>query len=540
MNRFTQKTLDFRLKNCLTQPFWNDPTTELMFFPSRKLQQVEISSVVEFFKRFKNIQAVIVLGQNAVVLNTFENSLKEVEISTNFNQISTDRLRNLNRFTFSIFASNQNPRLIHSNGTFRGVDVFFMETVAKKLNAKISFSFYDIRDKRASLTMAISMMEGSIDLNLNTMNSYSSLSYMRTFNTFDVGGYCALIPLPPRNSFFKYLLKPFDGATWILMTLSVVALAILWSIFKRHRDGRDLNSPGYMVFRVIAMFLGQDVPAQVTRWFHVMVDQLFVFAIMILATLYESQLISLITVSRNGSRITTVDELMDLNAKFCSDQFFHVFLQQTNQNTSRHQTCPEMYDNNDIDYKTKAANQTVLVMRCDNAYDMFNTRHVKYTFGHPTNFYYILPEKLHFFYEQIRTGRFSPFTHKFQELSLIIFESGIRQHWQMLLHNSSNEIDLKQIAIDNEDFLLKLDDLKFVFVICFFGFAVASIAFVIEWMIHGVRWMIWKRQSRKVKPRPKVVMKVTRIQVEPARRRRMEDITEEELNRIDVIEEFVL
>jgi hypothetical protein len=526
--------------NCFKEKFWIHPDSKIIFVPSRSITVKESFSIFTFSKRFKRINSIILSPERVLLYEYFMNSVRIFYLWGNFEPIFSDKLRNVNRYTFKIFATNQNPRLIHSNGTFRGVDVFFMETVAKKLNARISFSFYDLQDYKLSKFFANSLLDGSADMNLNTMNSFSTIKVMDLFNTFDVGGYCALIPLPPRNSFFKYLLKPFDGATWIMMAVSVVALAILWSIFKRHRDGRNLNSPGFMVFRVIAMFLGQDVPAQVTRWFHVMVVQLFVFAIMILGNLYESQLISLMTVSRNGSRITTVDDMMNSNFIFCSNYFTYNFLSLNGQNTSRHSLCNEMYDNNDIDYKTKAANQTVLIMRCDNAYDMFNTRHVKYTYGHPTNFYYILPEKLHFFYEQIRTGSYSPFTYKFQELSLRIFESGIRQHWQMQLHNSSNEIDLKQIAIDNEDFLLKMDDLKFVFVICFFGLAVASITFVIERMIHGVRWMIWKRQTRKVKPQPKVVIKVKRIQVEPARRRRMEDITEEELNRIDVIEEFVL
>ena len=448
----------------------------------------ETFSVFKFFSHFKRINTVVATPFKIFVYNFFGRSLISSYPTFNSDRVFPKKLQNMQHYNFKIHATSQKPRLTWVDGKFKGLDVYFIETIAQKVNATLSIDFYDLKIFKLNKLFTTFLMNGSADLSLNTMNSFSISNHLKTFSTFDEGGFCALIPIPPRVSFLKYLLKPFDFATWILMAVSVISLAVLWHIFKKTHDGRTLNSPGYMMFRVFAMFLGQDIPSRETRWFHSMIIQLFIFVMMILNNLYQSQLISLMTASRNGTRMETVNEMMEQNFAFCSDQFFYVFLYLNDQNSSRYQICPEMYENNNIDFKSKAENGSVLITRCDNAHDMFYTTNNNFSFGHPADVYYILPEKVFTFYDNLKTGRFTPFVLMFADFSLKIFESGIRQHWKMLLHKYSDELDLKQLAIENEDFLLKMNDMKFVFVICGTGLIAATLVFLSE--------LCFKRQNK--------------------------------------------
>ena len=521
------------LGKCISQQFWDISSSKFIFIPTRAISKPEMFSVFFFFKQFKRINTIIGTPDRIFIYDYFGHSLVSVYPTSNAKKVFPNNLLNLKRYNFKIQGTSQKPRLHWINAKFQGVDVYFIKTIAKKVNATFSSQFYDMKNWKQNKLFMSFLMDGSADLSLNTMNSLSltnqymknssSVStYLKTFTTFDEEGFCALVPIPPRVSFFKYLLKPFDIATWILMAVSVISLAVLWMIFKKTRDGRNLNSPGYMVFRIIAMFLGQDIPSRQTRWFHTMIIQLFIFVMMILNNLYQSQLISLMTASRNATRIETVNEMMEQNFIFCSDQFFYAFLYLNDQNSSRYQICPEMYENNNIDYKSMAQNGTVLITRCDNARDMFYTKNNNFSFGHPAEVYYILPEKVFTFYDNLKTGRFTPFLEMFEKFSLIIFESGVRQHWKMLLHKYSDELDLKQIAIDNEDFLLKMNDLKFVFVICGIGLIIATMVFLVELSLKRMRPVVTSTTVNKDKL-------FTKTSWQERETRKM---TEEELNQI--------
>jgi hypothetical protein len=361
------------------------------------------------------------------------------------------------------------------------------------------------------------------------------LKYYKNFNTYDVDGYCALIPIPPRHSFFKYLFVPYDTLSWIFMLISLAALAIIWKVFKAQRDSRNLNSAGHMILRVVAGFLGQAFPFRHTRWFHLMVIQIFIFMVLILGNAYQSLLISLLTVSRNGTRISTVNEMMHSDYNYVSDKLFHLSIlqyQPQSSVTAKFYVDNYVYVTEALNYKEKADNNSVLIVRCDYAHDIFYTENYKFGHGKPSDYYYILPEKFFTLYETLATGRYSPFTERFAELSLRIFESGIRQHWKTLLHKLTDEIDLKQISIIKEDYMLKMGDLKYVFYIGGCGLLLASIVFVLEllchkyrayirrtWIMRLLRKLSWEERIRKremaIIRREEMRMRRRRVVIEP-------------------------
>lgn len=238
-----------------------------------------------------------------------------------------------------------------------------------------------------------------------------------------------------------------------------------------------------MVFRVIAGFLGQAFSFRHSRWFHLLVMQIFIFAVLILGNAYQSLLISLLTTTRNGTRITTVDQMMIGGYNFYSETIFRHMLELFQPNSSllaNIRVDPNILVSEAVDYKANAANNTALIVRCSKAHDLLYTNNYNFEYGQPSDFFYVLPEKFNTIYEYLLTSRFSPFTTRFQEFALKIFESGIKDHWKVLLHKFTDEIDLKQISIMKEEFLLKMADLKCVFVILGFGLLVALIVFMLE------------------------------------------------------------
>lgn len=519
---------------CYDEPFWKSPSAKFIIVPTRPMEAVDIVSLLRLFMTIKRLNAVILLVEDEIaVLEILKPRLDGLEPTTDVDVVFPDKLKNLNQYTYKAVGFDQKPRLFRRNGKFYGFDVFFLEIVAKLQNASFVIDFYDLKNPKDKSKVLSELLEGKIDIVLSTMNSVGNFGNhqkeLSAFNTYDVGGYCALIPIPPRNSFFKYLLVPYDWISWMFMVLSLVALAVVWRIFRLQRDGRDLSPVSHMILRVVAGFLGQAFDFRHTRWFHVMIMQIFIFMVLILGNAYQSLLISLLTVSRNGTRISTVNEMMQGRYNFISDKIFHLIITEFDGNNSiltKLEKDTNMYDVQSIDYEAKATNNSVLIMRCDAASSIFYTDNNKFQRGNPSDFYYILPEKFFTLYEMLTTGRMSPFTERFGEISLKIFESGIRQYWATLLHKLSDHIDLTQISIVKEEYLLKMDDLKYVFYIWGIGMLVASAAFGLELLCYKhrkylrktlimrlIRKLTWEERMQRRELR--ILMRWRRIRIQP-------------------------
>jgi hypothetical protein len=474
------------------------------------LSPLEISETKTFFERIKRLNVVIFFEKEmngsmvteTLTLNVLHHEIQSNFPSTDIDVVFPDKLRNLHRYNYKAVATEQKPRIFRKNGKFFGFDVLFMEIVAKLQNASFTIDNFNMKNKVERANFIKLLFSGEVDLNLNTINSgalQTVRNLLKSVNTYDFNGYCALVPIPPRNSFLRYLFVPYDTASWILMVISLVALGIVWKLFKSQRDSRGLSSVGRIIFRVIAGFLGQAFNFVTTRWFHVMVMQVFIFMVLILGNAYQSLLISLMTVSRNGTRITTVNQMMQGDYNYISDGLSYNLIATYQNNSSilkRMEAKSGMYIDNDINYAAKAANNSVLIMKCDRAHDLIYTDNNEFKHGKPSDFFYILPEKFLTFYESLTTSRYSPFTERLEKISLKIFESGIKQHWKTLLHKLTDEIDLKQISIMKEEFLLKMGDFKYVFKMWGIGLFIASIVFVLELLCHRFQAYRIKRLAR--------------------------------------------
>jgi hypothetical protein len=197
--------------------------------------------------------------------------------------------------------------------------------------------------------------------------------------------------------------------------------------------------------------------------------------------------------SRNDTRIATVDEMLSRDFNLISDSMFSYVVQKFHGNSSwteNLQPNPDLYQTRKFHYEIAASNNSVLIMLCNLANDFFYTKNYEFKYGHIADSYYILPEKVFTLYDMLPTTRFSPFAERLGEFSLRIFESGIKQHWNVWLHTLSDEIDLQQISIDKEENMFKMDDLKYIFYICGIGLTVASTMFAVE--------LLWFRNRARI------------------------------------------
>jgi hypothetical protein len=358
-------------------------------------------------------------------------------------------------------------------------------------------------------------------------NSNSVSKYYKSLNVFEVSGYCAVVPIPPPRINFSYLFDAYDWMSWMFMVISLTALAIIWKIFKAHRDSENISSAGRMVFLVVAVFLGQAFEFRHSRWFHLLVIQLYIFMVVILGNAYQSLLIAEVTVQRNTSRMKTVDELMNGDFNFITDKiFYHSILKY-------HPTLRERFtftNHNHIllNYRGAAANNSVLVMRCDIAEGLMTIKsELMGVNGLLAEFYYILPEKLFTVYEKLMTSRFCPFTERFEEFSLRIFESGIKQYWKIMIRKIISRLTPKQHVKFVDEHLLDLNELTFIFIILAVGLVAGLVVLLIELIVEKKREAVkrfLKRLTKKLKLGDEKRRKKMENGIEEMRIRRLETI----------------
>ena len=449
------------------------------------------------------------------------NAIYSLNYSTDIDYIYPDKLQNMNQDSYEAHAFAQKPRFFKQpNGEFHGIDVKFMQTMATKQNAKFNITRYEEKtNKLISNIYNLLMFNKTVDMTLNTgINSINKLTIkmFKMINTFDVNGYCAIVPYPPRTSFLGQMLTPFDFYTWLTLIITVGTCAIVWKMFNLIGNGRE-NLAFYFMFGIIANFMLQSIPFCNNRIIQQSLLQICIFMTFILGNAYQSLIISLISESRYGATIKTFDELMHSNYSLKVDSLFR-YLSNASGDITMTTGKMQLIDNtiNDINYQQEAANNTALILRCDVAnYLMFATEYD----SHAIDYFYLIPDQIYINYESFPTSRFSPYYEKLQYFSSLIFESGIRQHWKDFDKFIDIRGKIETNKVQNEEYLLNFDDLFGVFYLLGFGFVCGLMILIMEifWhdclkhfkypMIHG---FIMKKKESK--------MKVRRIQVKPMSR----------------------
>lgn len=405
-----------------------------------------------------------------VIIRKFHEYDETVEVDTLF----PDRLRNMQGYEYQMVAVDTIYRIKYEENSWFGPDKLLMDVLTKQQNATYAIANFIIGGENSFRPL-------DRDLFLNTYHS-GGPSHLRhvykTVNTFDTDGYCALIPAPSRMSYLKYLLTPFDAYIWIYTLTTMTIFTIIWRIFKKRATRDDFDSASHFVFGMIALFFLQAIPFRRNRPILTSVTQLFVFTLMILGNVYQSLLISLISEPHFESKISTVDEMIERYNKFRADI---VFIEMMDESKTYPTMVMETTDLVELMMTEEivaaySANRTVFITKCT-ALDYVNSMsNITKVLMH----YYVLSQKFYSSYEKFLSGFRSPFNDRMNDISLQIFETGVRQHWKTLSTPARRDYDIE------EDNMLKLSDLAGVFSIFGICIVLSAIVFIAEFL--QFRW----------------------------------------------------
>lgn len=432
-----------------------------------------------------------------------------------FDVFFPDKFRDLKGYKYQIFFHVKSGRIWKtSNGTF-GIDLKVMNNIAQHQNASCQFHTIE-RDEKGKKFYIDALNNPNFDLTIDTSVEISS-NHHQKINTFETDGYCALVPLPSRNSFVKFLIKPFDSWTWLSILLLITFCAFAW-IFINKMFQTNSVSTGYFIFSCIAQFIGQSIPFRNHHAIHKMILQLTFIMTFVLGNAYQSLLISFMFNARFGEKISTVDEMINQNFSYLVDPFFKLMFETSNDYPEiRTRIVETLDDATFLNYSKLSSENVAIIMSCFDSNMLMNDMKAELMNEQKMmNFYYELPTKLYTFYLNYVMTHSSPFGNRIQELVQIIFDSGIKQKWNSRIPYENTKALKEREYYENENYFLNLEDLSNVFYILFICWIVSTVVLILEILFyHYLRCLWWNvkvkfmNRIRQYQRRSKV------IQVQP-------------------------
>lgn len=259
------------------------------------------------------------------------------------------------------------------------------------------------------------------------------------------------------------------------------------------------NSAGYNIFGFVANFLGQSIPFRQHRSTQKLILQLSIVLTFILGTAYQSIIISLISESRFGTKITTVDGLLNSNYSIYGTK---IFLRQINSSDYYRRLEPKLVGLTSVinpKFKDLASRKISIIQSCSSIDHLLKGVDLNIRTENIT-VYYKLDEKLNVFYLRYPTALGTWFLEKFQDLSSRLFESGLKQAWKLDLPREDLISFKEQQYYENEEYLLNLVDVSPAFYLLAFGLTLSAVTLLMEIFWHDfLRFMNWNKISERMK-----------------------------------------
>ena len=462
------------------------------------VKQKDLSGIFQFFLHHRIFNCVVITQGRMTKLSYNPLTLRFYPIDSSFKTLDEnfpDKLQDIHGYKYKItFYELGLPRLKVMDRKAYGPDVDFIETVAKKQNGGVSIQLTN--NKMESLN---DIERGSADISLNTHVSYANSQALNLIETFDTDGFCALVPLPGIKTYFDFIIKPFDLWTWIFIFLSMICCAITWKLLSASSTA-NTNSSTYYVYAFISSFLGQIVPFRDHRPMQKLILQLTIMLTFILGTLHQSIMIASITGSHYQPTITKIDELIAGDYSFYVDPLFVAQLNGSEYYQKMSPKISKQLEDINLNYRNLSSQNIAIIMLCSNVPLILDKhKHPLYQNFGASEFYYKLEEKFNTFYLKLLVAPKSIFYERLQEFSLKVFESGIRQHWEVVNPLMSAISSRKLQTTHESDYYLNLADIAPAFYILALGLLISYFAVVIEFVYFFV-----DNKLRIIKNKPKV------------------------------------
>lgn len=428
------------------------------------LTSENIFSCFAMFQQVSIMKAIVIL-KNRVFGYDFFTRFFEIEDKADLeNPFCNGKVQNIE---YKVLVGNFFGRIAKRGSEYVGIDVSVMNLIA--LRDRSIVRQLEIPLHLQWMNEAYSMLRnGSADLSALPGLILPVGPFVRSVNTYDVNAYCALVPLPPRLTFLHFILAPYDSTSWILLVISVIISAFVWQ-----RLTKSFEAAINFILFVVGGFFGQFVVIRVKRKILVLLLQLFVLLSFILGNGYQSLIISSMTASRDGVRFKTFDELFRSHMTILTDASFKSFF---NKSGDALQFRLKDYGQN-FHLSEVAGKRIAVIATCQQLYHYYY-----FSSGFDLgSYFYILPDKTMGFYEKLYLALGSPFYDHLQLQHDRIFESGLRRPLlRLTLPPRLAEQNREQAFIDNERYLLFLDDVGGVFFIVLAGHGISTLVLILE------------------------------------------------------------
>jgi hypothetical protein len=505
--------------------FWKN-TEKFIFIATQPGGKHQVDSTFMLFYSYRLLNAITIIPHNnffrVFSYNPYlpgEIPMYEIDnMETNTTEIFKDKLKDLHGYEYKVLEYREAGFSMYHNFNF-------MALMCKVQNASIiTKTKLNNSDKKFLKKYEDLMTMKKVDMTLNTgVKTTFNNAPLPSVITYDERAYCAMVPKPPRISFIALVLKPFDSWTWIALVVTVGSCAVVWRLYRFfYPDTGD--STWYFIFGVFAFYVGQALTFRQNRTKQVLLIQLCIMMTFILGNTYQSMMTTYMTESRDGIRLKTLDELMKSDYNFQVDPIFYDLIRDSKDFPQFELKMTKLpIFSEAINFLESAQKHIVYIAQCELA-DLY-FENLKPNEG-PADHYYMLPEKFYKSLSSFELSDDSPYQSFLQYYSDRVFESGIKLHWQSIyLKLKEFRAEIEQRYITNEEYLLKLEDLKGVFKIWFFCMLGCTLVFLLEVFTHDcLQNLTWKvaekalyvnpktKQKKKSKKRK---MKVRFVQVHP-------------------------
>lgn len=380
-----------------------------------------------------------------------------------------DKMKNLNGISLNVTIYNENSRVY---GTKMYLN-YFLKIIEEKINVKIAYDQI--------------MFQCLEDL----VNQYNERRNNRVFifspNTYYLYGdpptklisyeessICILVPIPPEESFGSdILIKPFDGAIWISLGVTLIITGIFWKLLSE--NGSD--SSWRYIYGIIGYLLGQGVLLRNQNLSLKIILQLVILMTIILSNCYNGAIKSIL-VKSSDNRLSTFDEVLSSKYTLLVGSYHDLILNDfENYKTAKLQGKVNvsghiLKTNYSLFYELNFA----FILPCATADDRI------YGSKFAAPYFYILPEKLFPSLLRLDAGYRNPYINRIQQIMDECFAAGLHQAWNIFYGKIQKNI---QKPVDNRAITLK--DVNPVFVIWIMGNLFAVLILIAEIIINAIK-----------------------------------------------------
>jgi hypothetical protein len=411
--------------------------------------------------------------------NIFNNQTYRVQ-SADLEAAFPDKLKNLHGYSYRLYSYPQIQTILWEDGKFYGPWIDFIAVMSKHQNGSYHYATVRRIEDATAQNNFYAMISKEHDFCVNLDISLKGFSIDLPIETFSTDGYCALIPNEPRRSFLSFILTPFDLATWILMIISLILGALLY-IFSTRKV--SLTSIGSFFYSIYGLFLGQGSALFEACSLKNFYFQVFVIFAFLLGTVYQSLIISFVSLNRDVYSIQSFEDLRNSDLFIYTDNYFK-YLMESHGTEFEKRIVPYIYANVSVLANGKMAFVTPCSLI---GYYQFSYRNLSEPF-------YRMKRPMISFYLKSITRKTNPFAQRMQEYVWRLFDVGILAYFKFKFdmvfdesmveyRDSLNDFSDDEIALnDDESFeeILKLSDLLEISYILLIGYGLSTFMFALE------------------------------------------------------------